>query len=97
MRKGRINYHIVWKEETPKSLHIKAIFQNHFIELIYEQKSIKGELLWFGKIYIDRQIYWQSHETFGCDTRTILDDEMQHRLYTWALKEGYLSHHELAP
>lgn len=94
---GRIHYHIVDREQTSKYLHIKATFHDHFIELFYQAKEVKGEILWFGEIYIDGKLYWQSPESFGCDTKEILDDEIQHRLYTWALKEGYISHHKLAP
>ncbi|MGB9603778.1 MAG: hypothetical protein ACPMAG_13415 [Limisphaerales bacterium] len=94
---GKLNYQIVHKEETPKSLHIKASFHDHYIELIYEMREIKGEYLWFGKIFIDGKLYWQTSESFGCDSRAILDDEIQHRLYTWALMQGYISHNKLAP
>lgn len=94
---GRLNYHIIYKEETPKSLRIKATFNEHFIELIYEMKEVKGEYLWFGKIFIDGGLYWQTSESFGCDTRAILDDEIQHKLYTWALMKGYIPHHNIAP
>ncbi|MGC8744935.1 MAG: hypothetical protein ACP5T0_13755 [Verrucomicrobiia bacterium] len=94
---AKLNYQIVHREETPRSLRIKATFHNHFIDLIYEMKEVKGEFLWFGKIFIDGQIYWQNSESFGCDSRAILDDEIQHKLYTWALMSGYISHHKLAP
>lgn len=95
--RSRISYHVVDHEQSPGFIKIKATFHNHFIELIYETKEVKGEVMWFGKIFIDGKLYWETPASFGCDTKEILNDEMQHRLYTWALKEGYIPHHKLAP
>lgn len=95
--KNTISYHVVDYKTGPKFVNIKAMFHNHFIELIYEAKDVKGQIMWFGKIVIDGNLYWQSPASFGCNSKEILNDEMQHRLYTWALKEGYISHHKLAP
>ncbi len=94
---SKVAYLIVYREETQKCLRLKATFQNHFIELIYELKQFQTGFFWYGKIFIDDEIYWQSPESFGCDTRSILDDEIHHRLYTWALMKGYISHHNIAP
>ena len=96
-KEGRIKYYIVHQEQSPKFTRIVATYRHHNIELIYELKEHQGELFWFGKIYIDGKLYWSSPESFGCDTREILNDEIQHRLYTWALKQGYISHHKIAP
>ncbi len=96
-KKGNINYQVVYREETTKGLRIKATYHSHFIELIYEMRQIKSEFLWFGKIFIDDEVHWESIESFGCDTHAILDDEIQHKLYTWALMKGYISHHNIAP
>ncbi len=90
LRDYKIPYHIVSTEQDSRGLRVKAVHLGHFIEFDYERRLTADGYLWFGKLTLDGVQFWASLGMVGCDTQAILDAEMQHQLYTWALRNGCL-------
>jgi hypothetical protein len=95
MKNNRISYYLVSAQEDSRGAVIKATFHDHFLEMAYERRETPDGFLWFGEIMIDAQMIWKSPEVFGCKTRQVLEGEVQHQLYSWALRKGYVARPQL--
>lgn len=87
----RINYVVVSTEQDPRGITIQATYQKHFLELRYMRRETQKGFLWFGQIKVDTKLIWSSSNAFGCDTKEILDSEIQQQLASWAARRGSAS------
>ncbi|MEK7676753.1 MAG: hypothetical protein AAB676_13055 [Verrucomicrobiota bacterium] len=91
LRQKHINYMVVASERDTRGITIQATYLHHFLELRYAQRETNIGFLWFGQVKVDAKPLWRSPDAFGCDTKEILDSEIQHQLTSWAVRLGYIS------
>lgn len=91
LQEHRIPYFIVGTEQDHRGRRIQASYHKHHLLLNYGRRETPDGLLWFGSLVIDGVQFWATPAQIGCQTISILDAEMQHQLYTWAMRLGYTS------